>query len=294
MKQFLFSIFVFFALCLSVNTLQAQVLYQISGNNTNGKSYIFATNALTPISFLDTIPNLFKCYGRCNKVVTEFTILDYEAQSALRQAALLPDTLSLRNYYTEQQYAELDEALQLTLGMGLDKLARIKPQYLTELYRTELLNRFAGYDYNTSSQHFFEAVAQQTGKPVYGLDETGEAMFMLFDREPFPWQCEQLINIINYPEREVRLAKQLHNLYTQGRLLDMAYAVSGPGNLSTLSYSDYQIFARRNKTWVKRLAPYLKEGNAFIVLDAIYLGGEQGLLQLLRSAGYKIKPVNKR
>jgi uncharacterized protein YbaP (TraB family) len=73
----------------------------------------------------------------------------------------------------------------------------------------------------------------------------------------------------------------------------MAYTVKGPDNLSTLSYSDYQIFAKRNKEWVKRLRPYLAEGNAFITLNAIYLGGEDGLLAQLRAAGYRVKAVNK-
>ena len=73
----------------------------------------------------------------------------------------------------------------------------------------------------------------------------------------------------------------------------MAYLVKSPDNLTSLSYSDYQVFAKRNRQWVKRLSPYLREGKAFITLNAIYLGGEDGLLAQLKAAGYRVKPVNR-
>ena len=284
---------VLFVLLFVPLIMQAQVLYQISGNGCKDKSYLFATNALTDIRFLDTIPNLFKVYGQTDKVITEFAVEDYEAIAALRKAALLPDSVRLQNFYTEEEYHQIDEALLLTLGMGMEALGRMKPSHITELYRNELLKKWADYDENRSSQHFFEAVAQQQSKPIYGLDNLGETLYMLFDREPFDWQCKQLLNITEYPEREVKLEKQLSELYRMGRLLDMVYLLSGPDNLSTHSYSDYQVYAKRNKEWAKRLESFLKEGKAFITLDAVYLAGDKGLIAYLKSAGYKVKPVNK-
>ena len=82
-------------------------------------------------------------------------------------------------------------------------------------------------------------------------------------------------------------------MFKYGRLADMAYFVKGTDNQTSLSYSDYQVYAQRNKQWVKRLTPYLREGKAFITLNAIYLGGEDGLLAQLRTAGYRVKAVNR-
>jgi uncharacterized protein YbaP (TraB family) len=44
---------------------------------------------------------------------------------------------------------------------------------------------------------------------------------------------------------------------------------------------------------VKRLQPLLAQGGCFITLNAIYLGGDEGLLEQLRSAGYRVRPVNR-
>lgn len=278
---------------LAIGCIHAQVLYRISGNSAAAPSYVLATNRIVDMTFIDTIPNVFKCYAACNKVITEFAMQDYEAIAALRQAALLPDSVRLSNFYSHDQYLEIDEALRINLGMGLDQLGRMKPSYLAEMYRNELLKKWLNYDEDRSMETFFEKVAAQSNIPVYGLDDIGETMYMLFDREPFHWQCEELKKVVEYPEKEVRFERSLLDMYRYGRLSDMAYFVKSPDNQTSLSFSDYKVYAQRNQQWVKRLTPYLREGKAFITLNAIYLGGEEGLLAQLKAAGYRVKAVNR-
>lgn len=279
------------AVCTPV---QAQLLYEISGNSTKSKSYLLATNRLVDMQFLDTIPNVFKCFGKCSKVVTEFAMQDYEALAALRQAALLPDSVKLSNFYSESEYEFIDNSLRINLQMGLDKLCRMKPSYLTEMYRTELLRQWLQFDEQRSMENFFVAIAAERNIPIVGLDNIGETMYMLFDREPFHWQCKELLKITEYPENEVKQERTLKAMYLDGRLTEMAYQVEAPDNTTTLSYSDYRVFCQRNKEWVKRLKPHLASGGAFITLNAIYLGGEKGLIEQLRAAGYRVRPVNRK
>lgn len=272
---------------------KAQLLYEISGNGAKSKSYLLATNRLVDMQFLDTIPNVFKCFGQCDKVITEFAMQDYEALAALRQAAILPDSVKLTNFYSESDYTLIDNSLRINLGMGLDKLCRMKPAYLTEMFRTELMKQWLQYNEERSMESFFESVAAERGLPVIGLDDTGETMYMLFDREPFHWQCTELLKVIEYPENEVKQERTLKAMYLDGRLTDMAYQVEGPDNTTSISFSDYKIYCARNKQWAKRLQPYLTEGKAFITLNAIYLGGEKGLIEQLRAVGYRVRPVNR-
>lgn len=282
----------FILLAISISA-PAQVLYKISGNSAKSPSYIFATNKIVGIEFLDSVPNLLRCFSQCKVVLTEFAMQDYEALATLRVAALLPDSIRLDRYYTTEEYQKIDETMQLTLGMGMDKLCRMKPSYLTAMYRNELLHKWLDYDDQRSMEAFYQAIASDKGIPVRAIDDIGETMYMLFDREPFHWQCKELLQIIDYPEREVRQERTIAAMYRMGRLTDIAYLLVSPDNQSTQSYSDYQIYAARNKEWVKRLRDYLVEGGAFITLDAIYLGGEKGLLEQLRAAGYRVRSVNR-
>ena len=272
---------------------QAQLLWEISGNGAKQKSYVLATNKLVEMQFLDTIPNVFKCFGRCNKVVTEFAMQDYEALAALRQAAVLPDSVKLSNFYSESEYTLIDNSLRINLGMGLDQLCRMKPSYLTEMFRAELMKQWLQYDEQKSMESFFESVAAERGMPVVGLDNIGETMYMLFDREPFHWQCKELLKVIEYPENEVKQERTLREMYLNGRLTDMAYQVEGPDNKTSISFSDYKVYCQRNKEWAKRLKPLLTEGGIFITLNAVYLGGEKGLLEQLIAAGYRERTANR-
>ena len=282
----------FILLAISISA-PAQVLYKISGNSAKAPSYIFATNKIVGIEFLDSVPNLLRCFSQCKVVLTEFAMQDYEALATLRVAALLPDSIRLDRYYTTEEYQKIDETMQLTLGMGMDKLCRMKPSYLTAMYRNELLHKWLDYDDQRSMEAFYQAIASDKGIPVRAIDDIGETMYMLFDREPFHWQCKELLQIIDYPEREVRQERTIADMYRMGRLTDIAYLLVSPDNQSTQSYSDCQIYAARNKEWVKRLRDYLVDGGAFITLDAIYLGGEKGLLEQLRAAGYRVRSVNR-
>lgn len=272
----------------------AQVLYEISGNSTLEKSYLLATNKLINITFIDTIPNVFNSFSKCDKVITEFAFEDYQAIAALRKASLLPDSIKLGSFYTEEELNNINQALLLTLGMGLQELGRMKPAYLTELYRSELLKKWLQWDDNQSMETFFEQVAQQQNIPIYPLDDLGETLYMLFDREPFQWQCKELIKVIDYPDREIEQERTIRDLYSMGRLNDIAFQVLSPDNTTSISYSDYQVYAQRNQQWVKKLKSYLHDGKCFITLNAIYLGGDQGLIAQLKNAGYRVKPVNRR
>jgi len=274
--------------------LHAQVLYEISGNGASSKSYILATNRLVDMQFLDTIPNVFKCFAKCDKVITEFAMQDYEALAALRQAAVLPDSVRLSNFYSESEYQYIDNALRVNLNMGLDQLCRMKPAYLTEMFRTELMRQWLGYDEQRSMESFFENVAAERNIPVIGLDNIGETMYMLFDREPFEWQCKELLKVIEYPENEVKQERTLKTMYLNGRLSDIAYQIEGPDNTTSISFSDYKVYSQRNVQWAKRLTPHLKKGGAFITLNAIYLGGDKGLLEQLRKTGFRVRPANRK
>lgn len=280
-------------LLCSTLSISAQLLWEISGKGLKQTSYLFATNKLCPIAFLDSVPELFKIFNNSPVVITEMALNSLEMQLALRKASLLPDSISLHDFYNAVEYSEINSALLTTLKMDLSKLGRMKPAYLTELYRTELYRVWLNYDENLSSEIFFQSIAAEQGKKIIGLDDLAESIYMLFDREPLEWQTQELLKTIQYPEREIKQEKMLLTLYKNGLLNDMAYQVMMPDNQSSVSYSDYQLFALRNQQWAKQIPLYIAQESSFIVLDAIYLGGEKGLINQLKQMGYKVRAVNR-
>lgn len=289
MKKYLF-IFVFCFSCLAAN---AQLLWQISGNGVGAKSYLLATDQLTDQSFFDSIPNLFKIYGQCTQLITEFEYNDSIMHTILLKAALLPDTTNLKKLYNTEEYNLLKEAVQLYLNLPIEQIGQLKPIYINELLRQQIFIKWADYNPDRSSDNFFQRIAIEQGMPMIGLDTTNEVVYIHYEREPLSWQQQELLRTAEHPEKEIQQAKTISRYYQNGKLNEIAYQVQMPDNQTSISYSDYKVYAARNKEWVKKLEPYLKEGNQMIVLNCIYLGGDDGLIAQLRKAGYKVKPVNK-
>ena len=276
-------------ICLAA---KSQLLYRISGRGVE-TSYLFATNKYANIEFLDSVPNLLALFARSKTVVTEFVVNDSVVRTLLSSAALLPDSTDLYSLYTPTEIGQINAALMETMQLNVEQVKKMRPCYLTEIYREQLMRRYLSYDPNRSSEVFFQSMAEPYDKSVVALDTPEETLYMMFEREPEHWQNKQLIDIVQHGERDVALERNLLRLYRDGRLTQMAYDLQAPDNNSTVSFSDYQVYAKRNKQWVKRLEPLLAQGHLFICLDAKYLGGDNGLLSMLRAAGYKVKAINK-
>lgn len=273
-------------------TAKSQLLYRISGRGVEN-SYLFATNKYANIEFLDSVPNLLALFARSKTVVTEFVVNDSVVRALLSSAALLPDSTDLYSLYTPTEIGQINAALMEMMQLNVEQVKKMRPCYLTEIYREQLMMRYLSYDPNRSSEVFFQSMAEPYDKSVVALDTSEETLYMMFEREPEHWQHKQLIDIVQHGERDVALERNLLRLYRDGRLTQMAYDLQAPDNNSTVSFSDYQVYAKRNKQWVKRLEPLLAQGHLFICLDAKYLGGDNGLLSMLRAAGYKVKAINK-
>ena len=55
--------------------------------------------------------------------------------------------------------------------------------------------------------------------------------------------------------------------------------------------SSHQGIVARNERMVQTVLPYLSEDSVFIAVGALHLPGEDGLVSLLRSRGYRLTPL---
>lgn len=270
--------------------IQAQVLWEVSKNGLRQKSYIFATEKLIPISFLDSIPHLYECYAKCPVVITEM-LLSAETRDQLEKAALLPHGQSIKSFYSQEDYQLIDSTLEQSLRIDFSHLLSLRPIFLTELYKTELYKQHLGFQEEKSSEMFFQLVATEQGRKVVALDNAIETIEMTFYRKNLDTQAQELLQLVKNPHLELQHAKQICRFYKQGMLYDIAYAIQAPSNKTSINYSDYCLFKQRNQKWVNRLHTWMKGQSCFIVLNAAYLGGEEGLLQLLRKEGFRVTRV---
>ncbi len=65
-----------------------------------------------------------------------------------------------------------------------------------------------------------------------------------------------------------------------------------PDDSSVLKKSIKEILYDRNYAWMKVLPGIIKEKSTFIAVGAVHLGGEEGLINLLKKEGYTVEPMN--
>jgi uncharacterized protein len=58
------------------------------------------------------------------------------------------------------------------------------------------------------------------------------------------------------------------------------------------AYLENEVVNKRNQLMAERALPLLADGNAFIAVGSAHLPGEQGLVELLRKAGYEVTAVD--
>ena len=137
-----------------------------------------------------------------------------------------------------------------------------------------------------------ETRAAKQEKPIAGLETMAEQI-AVFNDLPLPDQVALLKETIRtQPELEKDYG-ELIRAYLARDLRTLA-AISDkhdPGEDRLYRTVTDRLLTRRNARMQQRMVPFLKQGNAFIAVGAAHLAGNEGLLNLLEQAGYRVTPV---
>jgi len=132
--------------------------------------------------------------------------------------------------------------------------------------------------------------AAGSGLKVIGL-ETLEEQLQFLEQMPLEYQIELLDHALADYQRVAEVHEEMVQVYLQNSLAALEtlsaqqFAVLDPE--ITRYFTDLGI-AARNRQMVVNALPQLAENCVFIAVGALHLGGEDGLINLLREAGYEL------
>ena len=291
MKRINLLIIFSFILLVSAN---AQLLWKISGHGLKQNSYLFGTHHLIPIQFLDSIPGIYPAFNNAQMVVSEIVLSDPDIAAGISQAAMLPDTLTMEDLLPADDYEYADKELMKVMQMSLKNLNKMHPSLIQTFFELELYKTRAHFDENTKSDSYFQLDANQKGIPVKGLETVKKQIELLFPKYDLKGKAQELINTIKNKETLYADYEEINKLYRAGDIEGLnivnkkwnkKWGISAEENAEMLDI--------RNKEWVTQLPELMKLNSCFIAVGALHLPGENGLIQLLRRAGYKVVAVRK-
>lgn len=279
-------LFSFFAFSIIGN---AQLLWEISGNQLKEKSYLFGTHHLIPISFLDSINGIYSAFNSCKNIVGEIIMDDPSVIKKLQQAAIITTGETTKNWLSAEQYATADSVLKNTIGFGLEEMRFFKPAMIENIYILTLYDKYFQQDEDFQIDSYFQKVGKKEGKRLFSLETVENQIKILLERKPLDEQAQSLYKTLTSSDKIINQLETLNRLYLKQ---DIEGLLNLSNNDSTQTPEDrWVILDQRNIRWAEQLPKQLEKGSNFIVVGALHLPGENGIINLLRKQGYKVKHV---
>ena len=281
MKKFILSLTL---LCGCVLGSQAQLLYKVSKDSSDVKpSYIVASNRLiNPMGTITQVSELRNAMTDTDQMYFEVNKAAY--QETINGAKKLADGKTLLSLLTPAQQTKLNAFLKKYMEVDFrssyvqKKYGNLTPAALMEDLEQLLFvaNHMGMYDPTHTFDQYFEAQAKANNETVGGLSDV-DAYINATYKSDLKQQVARLVEFLeNEPTELAKLNKAVGAFKAQD--VDAAFKATGAHvSLATL------------EAWAAKVQTVMAEKPTFFVVDAANLGGEKGLLQLLRNAGCKVE-----
>jgi uncharacterized protein YbaP (TraB family) len=160
---------------------------------------------------------------------------------------------------------------------------KMKPLALVSLISTRALPCSASESYEQTLM----AMAKQQKKDIKGLERV-EDQIAVFDKIPDSVELQMVLDMIRkMPEQKSQFGEMI-KAYRNEDLAALSKQMSESPDLKGF---EEIMLANRNKNWIPVMEAAMKEGKSLFAVGAGHLPGKDGVVNLLRSAGYTVKPV---
>ena len=277
-------------LCLTSN---AQLVWKISGNGIKKPSYILGTHHGCPFTYCDSIPGLMKAFDKVDNIIGEINMIEFaemspERMQKMQAMMMMPADTSLLSLFSTEEAAKVNEWLGKKMGASLEMLSVMKPMtIMVTVQNKEMMEVIPEIATMTTIDKYMQTLGQRKGKTIGELETADYQMELLYGNS-LEEQADALLEMIDHGDSK-GLLQQLTNAY-KSQNLDTLWKVFQE---QMTGYEYDAIVKVRNLNWEKQMKELLPKQSTLFVVGAGHLPGESGMINLLREAGYKVKPVKK-
>ena len=235
-------------------------------------------------------PAFERAYAAAKTLVMEVDVdqLDSpEAQTLLLEKGMFADGSSLRAAIGEAHYARLaTEAARL--GLPIEGLDPFEP-WAVALTLTQLEYAQLGFDPEEGVEKQLGRRAHRDGKKIEGLETLEEQINILAglsatDQVSF---LDQTVDELKDTERDTR---EILAAWRSGNAAKLAALMSEEYAKSPSLYRE--LVTNRNRRWLPQIERLLKgDQDYLVVVGALHLIGDGGLLQLAKAEGFEPRPL---
>jgi uncharacterized protein YbaP (TraB family) len=232
-------------------------------------------------------PGFARSYADSARLVMELDLGKFdpmEAMAWMTDHGALPAGTTLRGVLGEQRYGRVS-ATATGLGLPMAALDSLAP-WVVGIEITDLAYEHEGYDPEQGVEEQLVRRAEKDGKPTAGLETISQELSGLSELSSAD-QIRMLDQSID----------DLKDIKSEMADVTSAWRHGDAARLAALLSSEYSAFPSlyqplvtdRNRRWLPQVEEMLKaRDNSLVVVGALHLVGQGGLLELLRKKGYTI------
>ena len=273
------------------------LLWEITGKNLSKPSYLYGTIHLIPKNDFFLTEATKKAFESTQKVTFEINMKEMNNPMALISIftkAMMPDGKKLKDFLNNEDYDLVKRKFD-TLGLPLKMLERIKPMFLSVMMGSDGEKMLAEDgtipESNKSTSYEMEFLKMgETQKKEFGGLETVEFQMGIFDSIPYQVQADMLVKAVKSNGSGGDDLSKMVEMYKKQDIEAMSNMLKSSDESELSNYENILINSR-NKNWIPLMAKAMSEKSTFFAVGAGHLGGENGVVNLLKKEGYKIKPL---
>ncbi len=263
--------------------LENSLLWKISGNGLEKPSYLYGTIHMTCNYKLSD--KMAKAFAETDRIALEVDMDDPSLQAKMMKGMMMKDGNTIKGILSEEDYTKLAAFFKENVGMNLDMLNGMKPFAVSAM----LISKMVPCDTPGSYEAEFMKIAKEQKEEVEGL-ESIESQMAIFDSIPYKDQLKDLVKMATEGLAESKTEfEKLSALYDKED-------INGLMNMMTESEEvtgkfKETLLDKRNQNWIPVIAQKSKEKATFYGVGAMHLAGDQGVIRLLRKAGFTVEAV---
>lgn len=280
------------AALLSVNFMTAQaqntntgndnsLLWEVSGNGLSKPSYIAGTFHILCNRDFNIKPKVWNALNQAENFVTEINYTDQNEMASIQK--MMNADKKISEQLTPEEAKDLDKILAeygTTLknvdshsSAALYSLVATKavpcPQNEVKMYEIELLK-----------------TALKNKKTVSGLEKVDDQTYAISQAYDLKEAILQLKQGNQYAVAVQKMAEAFKN----ENLKQLDKLIKDPKFMN--KRQEKLVLTDRNRNWAEKMPEIMKKQSSFFAVGSGHLWGDNGLINLLKSKGYTVKPVS--
>jgi hypothetical protein len=211
--------------------------------------------------------------------------MDKDTKREVGKSAILPDGKSIDDYCSAEELSVIKSFMSDSVkisGLKIKLYSRLKPIYLQSILLKEQIKGDKSYE------ETFAKMAKKKKMNQVGLEAISLQMKVL-DTIPVATQIKDMVTSINQGKASIRDFNEMIKVYkTQN--IEKLHELTISEDSGIANFEDV-FLNNRNESWIPVIENLMSKQSSFIAVGAAHLGGEKGVLNLLKLKGYTIEPI---